>query len=166
MAPTASTIDRSAMPTDPRRSHYKLLMVDPSADAEIINLVYRRLAQRVHPDVDPSPEAAARMKLLNEAHTTLTDPVARARYDAELASRRDRRSTDRYIRRPGEVPFGSAGVPAAPADGTSVLEFGRYSGWTLGQVRRHDPDFLEWLMRAPQGRQYREEISQLLGRRT
>lgn len=156
----------SGMASDPRLTYYKLLMVDPAADAEIISLVYRKLARRLHPDLDPSPEAADRMKLLNEAHATLSDPVKRSRYDAELASRRDRRSSDRYIRRPGEVPFGTAGRPASPADGTSVLEFGRYSGWTLGQVKRHDPDFLEWLMRAPQGRQYRDEINRLLQQRT
>jgi hypothetical protein len=48
----------------------------------------------------------------------------------------------------------------------SVVEFGRYSGWTLGQIRRTDPEFLEWLMRAPMGRAYRTEIETLLGRRS
>ncbi len=154
------------MPADPRRSYYRILMVDPSADSEIISLVYRRLAQRVHPDVDPSPQAAERMKELNDAYATLSDRERRRAYDAELATRRDRRSSDRYIRRPGEVPFGTAGLPPMPADGTTVLEFGRYSGWTLEQVRRHDPDFIEWLMHAPQGRQYRNEITELLRRRS
>ena len=54
-------------------------------------------------------------------------------------------------------------MPIGPAEG-SVIEFGRYSGWTLGQIRRRDPDFLEWLLRVPAGRQYREEITQLLSR--
>lgn len=153
------------MPADPRRSYYRILMVDPSADGEIIRLVYRRLAQRFHPDIDCSANAAERMRELNEAHRTLSNPEARARYDAELASRRDRRASDRYVRRPGEVPFGAAGIPATPADVGSVLDFGRYGGWTLGQIRRHDPDYLEWLIRAPAGRQWREEISQLMSRK-
>ena len=147
--------------TDPRRSYYKILMVDPTADGEIIGLVYRRLARRCHPDIDPSPEAAGRMRLLNEAYHVLRDAKARARYDAFLASRRDRRSSDRLVRQPGEVAYGQAGRPSGPAEG-SVLDFGRYSGWTLGQIRRADPDFLEWLARAPVGRQYRSEINQLL----
>jgi curved DNA-binding protein CbpA len=149
---------------DPRRSHYKLLMVDPSADAEIISAVYRRLAQRYHPDRDPTPEAARRMAEINEAYAVLRDPVRRARYDADLAARRDRRANDRLVRRPGEVAFGPAGQPSGPPEG-SVIDFGRYRGWTLGQIRRTDPDFLEWLMRVPSGRQYRHEIEALLARR-
>jgi curved DNA-binding protein CbpA len=151
------------MPADPRRNHYRVLMVDPSADREIISVVYRKLAQRYHPDIDTSPEAARKMAEINDAYAVLRDPRKRALYDAELASRRDRRAGDRIIRRPGEVAFGSAGVPIGPAEG-SLIDFGRYSGWTLGQIRRADPDFLEWLMRVPTGRQYRQEIEALLRR--
>ncbi|CAN5730559.1 hypothetical protein BH23CHL7_BH23CHL7_02560 [soil metagenome] len=151
------------MALDPRRTYYRVLMVAESADADIISTVYRRLAQRYHPDIDQGTEAARRMLEINEAHAVLRDPVRRARYDAELASRRDRRAGDRLVRRAGEVPYGAAGIPRGPADGT-VLDFGRYSGWALGQIKRNDPDYLEWLMRAPLGRQYRDEISQILAR--
>ena len=48
----------------------------------------------------------------------------------------------------------------------SVVEFGRYSGWTLGQIKRADPEFLEWLMRVPAGRHLRDEIVQVLGRKS
>lgn len=151
------------MTVDPRRSHYRVLMVDPTIDGEILGVVYRRLAQRYHPDVDPSPEAAERMGEINAAHEVLADPGRRARYDAELQARRDRRASDRLIRRQGEVPYGDAGLPAGPPHG-SMLDFGRCSGWTLGQIRRHDPDFLEWLIQVPAGRQYRDEIRSLLTR--
>jgi curved DNA-binding protein CbpA len=150
-----------AMNVDPRRSLYKVLMLDPSVDAEILSVVYRRLAHRFHPDVDPSPEAARRMLELNAAYEVLGDPAKRARYDGELAARRDRRATDRLIRRQGDVPYGAAGMPVGPPTG-SVIDFGRYSGWTLGQIRRSDPDFLEWLYKVPAGRQYRDEIQVLL----
>jgi hypothetical protein len=43
----------------------------------------------------------------------------------------------------------------------SLLEFGRYSGWTLAQIKLHDPNYLEWLMYVPAGRQYRDEIQVL-----
>lgn len=154
-----------AMKTDPRMTHYKVLMLAEIADQEIISTVYRKLAQRYHPDVDPSPEAARRMAAINEAYETLRDPAKRQRYDEWLASRRDRRSGDRLIKHQGEVPVGAAGPAMGPPSG-SVVEFGRYSGWTLGQIRRTDPEFLEWLMRAPMGRVYRAEIEVLLGRRT
>jgi curved DNA-binding protein CbpA len=149
---------------DPRRSYYKVLMLDPSADRDVISAVYRRLAQRYHPDRDASPEAARRMSEINEAYGVLKDPVRRLEYDRELQARQDRRSSDRLVYRPGDVAFGEAGSPVGPPDG-SVIDFGRYRGWTLGQIRRTDPDFLEWLMRAPAGRQYRREIETLLARR-
>ena len=146
---------------DPRQTYYKTLMLAEIADAEIIGVVYRKLAQRFHPDVDPSPEAARRMAEINEAHETLSDPQRRADYDKWLASRRDRRSSDRLIRQAGDVAYGTAGAPVGPPQG-SVVDFGRYSGWTLGQIKRQDPEFLEWLMGVPAGRQYREEISRML----
>jgi curved DNA-binding protein CbpA len=145
---------------DPRHTFYKVLMLAESADQEIITVVYRKLAQRFHPDVDPSPEAARRMAEINEAYATLKDPAERTKYDAWLASRRDRRASDRLIRRQGEVAYGEAGLPVGPPQG-SVIDFGRYSGWTLGQIKRRDPSFLEWLLRAPAGRTYRAEIEQL-----
>ena len=146
---------------DPRHTFYKILMLAEIADQEIISTVYRKLAQRYHPDVDASPEAARKMAEINEAYATLRDPQKRAKYDAWLASRRDRRASDRLIKRQGDVPFGAAGMPTGPAQG-SVIEFGRYSGWTLGQIKRTDPGFLEWLMRVPAGRQYRDEIVAML----
>ena len=97
------------MKPDPRLTHYKVLMLADTADQEIISTVYRKLAQRYHPDVDPSPEAARRMAAVNEAYETLHDPAKRHRYDEWLASRRDRRAGDRLIRQPGEVPVGAAG---------------------------------------------------------
>ena len=146
---------------DPRRTYYKILMVAEIADAEIISTVYRKLVQRYHPDVDPTAEAARKMAELTEAYSILRDPEKRAKYDQWLASRRDRRASDRLIKQQGDIPYGPAGVPQGPPIG-SVVEFGRYAGWTLGQIKRADPGFLEWLMRVPAGRQYRDEIGRML----
>ena len=155
------------------RTYYQILMVDPEADQDIIAVVHRRLAQRWHPDVDPSPEARARMLEVNQAWDVLRDPERRRRYDAQLTLRRDRRSSDRFVRKPatpddpevmaGRSPYGEAGPPPAGPRKGPVLEFGRYRGWTLDQVARHDRDFLEWLQRHPAGRLYRVELEQLLG---
>jgi curved DNA-binding protein CbpA len=157
-----------------RKTYYRILMVDPQADADIIATVHRRLAQRYHPDRDDTPEARQRMLEINAAYDTLKSPEKRALYDAELAARRDRRTSDRYVRKPtqfsdpttttGEAAYGEAGPPPrGPTRGT-VLDFGRYRGWTLGQVALHDPDFLLWLERSPAGRQYRTEIAQLVNK--
>lgn len=153
------------MPSDPRHTHYRTLMLAEMADHEIISTVYRKLAQRYHPDVDPTPEAARRMAEINDAYATLRDPEKRRKYDDWLASRRDRRKGDRLIVRQGDVAFGSAGAPTGAAQGT-VVDFGRYQGWTLGQIKRQDPEYLEWLQRAPAGHRFRAEISQLMAART
>lgn len=72
----------------PEKNYYKALQVDPEAEPEVIQSAYRRLAQLYHPDKNKSPEAAQRMRELNEAWEVLRDPAARRRYDAYLASQR------------------------------------------------------------------------------
>jgi len=56
---------------------------------------------------------------------------------------------------------GAAGPPPGNPSGT-VLGFGRYDGWSLGEIARHDIDYVEWLDRMPIGRPYRDEIDALL----
>ncbi|MEX1169577.1 MAG: DnaJ domain-containing protein [Chloroflexota bacterium] len=56
---------------------------------------------------------------------------------------------------------GAAGPPPGRPSG-SVLNFGRYSGWSLGEIARQDLDYIEWLDRTPIGRTYREEIDAIL----
>ena len=58
---------------------------------------------------------------------------------------------------------GAAGPPPGNPSGT-VLKFGRYDGWSMGEIARTDIEYLEWLDRMPIGRPYRDEIDQLLRR--
>lgn len=63
---------------------------------------------------------------------------------------------------------GAAGPPPGDPSG-SVINFGRYTGWSLGEIARSNLEFLEWLDRTPIGRPYRDEIDVILrraGRRT
>ena len=62
-----------------------------------------------------------------------------------------RRRSARPARRPGN-PSGS------------VLNFGRYAGWSLGEIARSDIEYIEWLDRMPIGRPYRDEIDAILRR--
>ena len=61
--------------------YYTILQVDSRAEPKVIQVAYRRLAAKHHPDVDPSPEALERMKLLNAAYEMLSDPVKRREHD-------------------------------------------------------------------------------------
>ena len=152
---------------DPDFDAYKTLQVDPEADPEVIQAAFRRLAQKWHPDVASEPEAVRRMTSINRAWEVLGDPARRAAYDR---ARSERRSW------PGSVsPSGggagsgasrSAPLPPRPAGGPSgsVLNFGRFNGWSLGEIARVDLEYIEWLDRTPIGRPYREEVDEILRR--
>ncbi len=58
---------------------------------------------------------------------------------------------------------GAAGPPPGQPSG-SLLNFGRYSGWSLGEIARRDLEYLEWLDRMTIGRPYRDEIDLILRR--
>jgi curved DNA-binding protein CbpA len=64
-----------------RPDYYAVLQVGRQADQETIKLAYRRLARRYHPDLNPDPAAAPRMRAVNEAYAVLSDPARRAAYD-------------------------------------------------------------------------------------
>jgi curved DNA-binding protein CbpA len=57
---------------------------------------------------------------------------------------------------------GAAGPPPGRPVG-SVLPFGRHIGWSLGEVARVDPGYLQWLAGKADGRPYQAEIEKILG---
>jgi DnaJ-class molecular chaperone len=61
------------------KDYYKILGVPKTADDKAIKAAYRRLARKYHPDVNKG--ASERFKEINEAHTVLSDPEKRKRYD-------------------------------------------------------------------------------------
>lgn len=67
--------------------YYKLLQVDRSAEPEVVEGAYKRLAKKYHPDVNGSLESESFMKLLNEAYSVLSDPALRKNYDLEWEKR-------------------------------------------------------------------------------
>jgi hypothetical protein len=77
------------------RSFYRALGLRPEARDEEIKAAYRKLAKQHHPDLHAGDKRAEeRFKNVNEAYATLSDPGARARYDAILSqkSQRSRRA--------------------------------------------------------------------------
>ena len=61
--------------------HYEVLGVSRDASEDEIKKAYRRLARQLHPDVNPSEDAAERFKLVTHAYDVLSDPDSRRRYD-------------------------------------------------------------------------------------
>jgi molecular chaperone DnaJ len=74
--------------------HYDVLGVPRDAADTDIKKAYRRLARELHPDVNPSPDAAERFKDVTHAYDVLSDPEQRRRYDAG----------------PADSPFGGGGA--------------------------------------------------------
>jgi len=169
--------------------YYEVLQVHPRAESEVIRAAYRVLARKHHPDIGGDP---SRMIALNDAWDVLGDPARRAEYDALRAGAggapaghaapaqthgaRHRPEATSTAHRPNATPttpgpdasrstsssdVSHAGPPPGRPSGT-VLNFGRYSGWSLGEIARHDLDYVEWLQRSTHGRRLRAEIDLLL----
>jgi curved DNA-binding protein len=62
--------------------YYKILGVDKKASAEEIKKIYRKLARKLHPDLNPNDkEAHQKFQQVNEANEVLSDPDKRKKYD-------------------------------------------------------------------------------------
>lgn len=148
---------------------YGMLHVDESADRAAIRIAYRAMAAVYHPD-HAGADGEQRMRELNRAWEVLGDPERRAAYDAERRANRPRPAPPG----PAAPPWtGIAGPPPGRPSG-SVLTFGVFAGWSLGEIARIDPGYLQWLddehdapdgaCDAHQATAYLEEIDVILRR--
>lgn len=64
-----------------QKDYYTSLGVEKDASPKRIKEAYRKLALEYHPDRNPDPSAASKMKELNEAYAVLSDPGKRKEYD-------------------------------------------------------------------------------------
>ena len=148
---------------------YGVLQVDSSADNAAIRAAYRALAAVYHPD-HAGADGEPRMRELNAAWEVLGDPQRRAAYDAVRQANRPTPAPAA----PAAPPWtGRAGPPPGRPSG-SVLDFGVFAGWSLGEIARTDPGYLQWLederyasdgsSDARKGHPYLKEIDGLLRR--
>ncbi len=153
----------------PPPDYYRVLQVDPEADAEIITAAFRVLARRLHPDRDSSGVEEYRMAELNRAYAVLRDPAKRQQYDAARTLMQPMGpGTDGPPRRGGLAARwnGDAGaetsVQSDPAANETRLNFGRYAGMTRREISRQDSEYLRWLSRHSSGLRFRSEIERIL----
>jgi DnaJ-class molecular chaperone len=142
------------MPAESSFDPYAVLQVVPTAEQEVIHGAFRALAFKYHPDRDGTRRAAEKMADLNRAYAMLRDARTRTAYD------RSRRAAVVGISMAPSART-SAAPPANPSPG-SILDFGRYAGWSLRDLARKDPDYVLWLSRHSSGIRYRTEIYGIL----
>ncbi|RCV12156.1 hypothetical protein SETIT_2G247000v2 [Setaria italica] len=85
------------------RSPYEVLRVGEAAPAAEVRAAYRAMAKRAHPDAGGGGNGEAFLEL-RRAYETLSDPAARARYDASVVAGRLRLARERTGGRSGPAP--------------------------------------------------------------
>ena len=138
------------MPIDP----YQLLQVAASCEQEVIHAAYRALAQKYHPDRDPSRHAQHRMAQLNDAYRLVRDVVSRERHDRAVRN--------------------AAFAPLAASRGRGAAALGRRPGhgWSSGATRAgrsvtwraRTPTTCAGCRATPRGSAIEREIYGILGR--
>jgi hypothetical protein len=120
---------------------------------------------------------------LNAAHAILRDPARRASWDEAngfdkgashalsrphvTTIRTDQSHPAQCVWRRGSDGEGAAGPPPGRPAG-SVIPFGRHLCWSIGEIARVDPGYLQWLSTRPEAQGLRAEIEaalELRGRR-
>ena len=158
---------------------YVVLGVSTDASTPSIAAAYRALARKHHPDVsgDLAPNGGWRRSTPRgrscatpRRRSGTGNTAAHAARDPRLAAAdrpRPPRAADNgrgasaggWQR--GAHGQGAAGPPPGNPRG-SVLTFGRHIGWSLGEIARVDPGYLQWLATHRDGGRYRTEIEALL----
>jgi curved DNA-binding protein CbpA len=111
-----------------KKDYFGILRLPPGSSEAVIRHRFKRLARRLHPDVNPSSDATARFREIREAYEILTDPIRRAIVDSWFASPPHTR------RRPGRESA-SSGPPFAGAQKRPmprVFTAGGDRAWSFG----------------------------------
>lgn len=145
------------------RDPYEVLGVSRTASVRQIRAAYVERARRAHPDL-VGQRGLDDMRALNEAWAVLKDAEHRARFDrANGGTTAASSNGSTAFQDDPNRPFwtGAAGPPPGRPWGT-VLDFGIYAGWSLGEISRRDRGYLVWLRDRPEGAAVRAELGRFI----
>lgn len=119
------------------KDYYKTLGIDRKADDKAIQVAFRKLARKFHPDINPGDlQAEERFKEVNEAYEVLSDPEKRKMYDRfgeDWQRYRDAGFTGndaggRQSANFDDYDFAAWFSGQNPGEGTTRMEFGDNAG--------------------------------------
>jgi len=97
--------------------YYKILGVNKNASDEDIKKAYRKLARKLHPDLNPNDkEAHHKFQQVNEANEVLSDPEKRKKYDQYGKDWQHADQFEQQRRSQAQSPFGHGEQFAGNAD--------------------------------------------------
>jgi len=104
------------------KNYYFILSLNIHASEAEIKGSYRRLALQFHPDKNPSPEAEAIFKEVNEAYEVLGDPVRKLIYDQMLKGEAEERVEPVHLHRDRRYhPRPRSDAPRRPTHREEIL---------------------------------------------
>ena len=145
------------------RDPYEVLGVPRTASVHQIRAAYVDRARRAHPDL-VGQRGLDVMRALNEAWAILKDSDRRSAFDiANGGPATGTSSGGGSFKDDPNRPFwtGAAG-PAPGRPWGTVLDYGIYAGWSIGEISRRDRGYLQWLRDRPEAAPIRLEIMRML----
>jgi curved DNA-binding protein CbpA len=137
------------MPDSDAIDYYDVLQLSPRADQDTIQRVFRHLAKRLHPDNVESGDGKRFAEVL-QAFQVLSDPAARAKYDARYERERETRwrifdqettasdvAADRRVRTAILMLLYTARRNDADRPGIGILELERLLGCPEQHMKFH-----------------------------
>ena len=118
--------------------YYKILGIEKNATEDDIKKAYRKLARKLHPDLNPDDKNAhQKFQQVNEANEVLSDPEKRKKYDQYGKDWQHAEQFERqHAHQPGGQPFSNPG----DHDFSSFFEsmFGRTGRQSQAKFRGQD----------------------------
>ena len=98
--------------------YYKTLGLSKNATADEIKKTYRKLARKLHPDLNPNDkDAHKKFQQINEANEVLSDPEKRKKYDQYGQDWKHADQFEKAKQQQGRQGFGGGGFGAGDAGG-------------------------------------------------